>query len=668
MTVEQRPSLTQRLKNIFIGSPRKLDSKLFHNISLIAFFAWVGLGADGLSSSCYGPEEAFRMLQGHPYLGVFVALGTIVTVFVIGASYSQIIELFPTGGGGYIVASKLISPKFGMISGCALLIDYALTITVSIVAGANAIFSFLPLELQSYKLAFAVACILVLTLLNLRGVKESVIILAPIFLIFLVTHAFLIIYMIYAQPTGLSAVVDSVNADVRSASAELGFLGMILVVLRAFTMGAGTYTGLEAVSNGLPILRDPKVKTAKRTMHYMQVSLAFTAGGLLLAYALYSVVPQAGKTFNAILFENATAGWSGNAGYYFVVIALLSEAALLFVAAQAGFLDGPRILANMALDSWVPRRFALLSDRFVNQNGILIMGGAALALMLIAGGSIQFLIVLYSINVFVTFFLSKLGVTNYFWSIRHLKVKQWLRKFLVVLLGLILTAFILVSVVFIKFGEGGWLTIVVTGTAIAMAVIIKRHYTSTAKLIKKLDDTITEKTALPPKCIAEIAKNLTDSQKYDPSAKTAVLIVNEFSGMGLHTLASVIRMFGDSFRNFVFINVGIVDTEHFKGADEVEHFKNQVKGEVEKYVNLMQRQGYYAEGISSLAVDVVDEVAAKIAPKLIERFPNSVFFGGQVVFHKPTLLSRLLYNYRIFAMQRRLYQDGVPFVIIPINV
>jgi amino acid transporter len=663
-----KPSLTQRLKNIFIGSPRKLDSKIFHKISLIAFFAWVGLGADGLSSSCYGPEEAFRMLQGHPYLGVFVALATMITVFVIGASYSQIVELFPTGGGGYIVASKLVSPKVGMISGCALLIDYALTITVSIAAGAAAIFSFLPLELQSYKLAFAMAAVIVLTLMNLRGVKESVLTLAPIFLTFIVTHVFLIIYVLHSQSAGVSTVVDAVHADIQSASAELGFVGMLLLILRAFTMGAGTYTGLEAVSNGLPILREPRVKTAKRTMHYMQVSLAFTAGGLLLAYAMYAVGPQAGKTFNAILFEDATASWSGNTGHYFVIIALIAEAALLFVGAQAGFLDGPRILSNMALDSWVPRRFALLSDRFVNQNGILIMGGAALALMLIAGGSISFLIVLYSINVFVTFTLSNLGVTNYFWSIRRLKVKQWLKKFLVALLGLSLTAFILVSVLLIKFSEGGWLTILVTGATIAVAIIIKRHYMSTAKLIEKLDDTIMERTPSIPKSITEATKNITASKTFDPNAKTAVLIVNEFNGMGLHALANIIRMFGNGFRNFIFINIGIVDTEHFKGADEVEQFQKQVKEGVEKYVNLMRRNGYYAEGISSLAVDIVDEVSTKIAPKVVERFPNSVFFGGQIVFPNPTLLSRLLYNYRIFAMQRRLYQDGVPFVIIPIHV
>ena len=134
-----------RLKRLLLGGARDPnDPHVFHNLSLIAFFAWVGLGADGLSSSCYGPEEAFITLQNHHFLGIFVVLGTVLTIVIISMSYSQIIELFPSGGGGYLVASKLLSPSAGMVSGCALLIDYVLTITLSVASGADAIFSFFP--------------------------------------------------------------------------------------------------------------------------------------------------------------------------------------------------------------------------------------------------------------------------------------------------------------------------------------------------------------------------------------------------------------------------------------------------------------------------------------------------------------------------------------------
>ena len=144
MTNPKEP-LVQKIKRAVIGKAKSpLDHSVFHQLSLVAFFAWVGLGADGLSSSCYGPEEAFLALQAHPFLSLFVALASALTVFLISASYSQIIELFPAGGGGYLVASKLLSPGIGVVSGCALLIDYVLTIAISIASGTDAIFSFLP--------------------------------------------------------------------------------------------------------------------------------------------------------------------------------------------------------------------------------------------------------------------------------------------------------------------------------------------------------------------------------------------------------------------------------------------------------------------------------------------------------------------------------------------
>src|ERR1039458_9282789 len=150
--------LGDRVKSVLIGKSRDLsDKSIFHKLSLIAFFAWVGLGADGLSSSCYGPEEAFKALNGHIYLSLIVAAASVVTVFVISASYSQIIEMFPTGGGGYLVASKLLSPTAGVVSGSALLIDYVLTITISVASGADALFSLLPASGLHYKLIVEVA-------------------------------------------------------------------------------------------------------------------------------------------------------------------------------------------------------------------------------------------------------------------------------------------------------------------------------------------------------------------------------------------------------------------------------------------------------------------------------------------------------------------------------
>jgi len=182
------------LKTMLFGRARSLaDHDLFHQVSLIAVFAWVGLGADGLSSSCYGPEETFRTLGASPHLALFVALASVVTIIAICASYSQIIALFPNGGGGYLVASKLLSPTAGVISGSALLIDYVLTVTISVASGADALFSLLPPEWQAWKLGFALVGVIGLTMINLRGVKESVMVFVPIFFVFVATHAFAII-------------------------------------------------------------------------------------------------------------------------------------------------------------------------------------------------------------------------------------------------------------------------------------------------------------------------------------------------------------------------------------------------------------------------------------------------------------------------------------------
>src|SRR5476651_1291346 len=176
-------------KSIFLGRSRSLaDNDLFHKVSLIAVFAWVGLGADGLSSSCYGPEETFKALGGFTHLSLFVALASVVTIVAICASYSQIIALFPTGGGGYLVASKLLSPATGVFSGCALLIDYVLTVTISVASGSVDLFSLFPESAQHFKLLFGIAGVIGLTVINLRGVKESVMIWVPIFGVFVVTH------------------------------------------------------------------------------------------------------------------------------------------------------------------------------------------------------------------------------------------------------------------------------------------------------------------------------------------------------------------------------------------------------------------------------------------------------------------------------------------------
>ncbi len=654
-------SFIGKLKNTVIGKALNLhEGGIFHQMSLIAFFAWVGLGADGLSSSCYGPEEAFLALGQHQHLAVFVALATVITVFVISASYSQIIEVFPSGGGGYLVASKLLSPNWGMVCGSALLIDYLLTITISIASGTDALFSFLPLDWQPWKIHFSAFALICLMVLNLRGVKESVLPLVPIFLTFIFTHFFIIIYAISTHLMDFPQMGVNIHNDVQSSFSEVGFWGLFFLILRAYSLGAGTYTGIEAVSNGMSILREPKVKTGKRAMLYMSLSLAFTVMGLMLAYLIYQVSPQPGKTLNAVMFSTISQGWGTN-GYIFVLVSLISEALLLYIAAQTGFLGGPRVLASMAADRWFPTKFGALSDRLVYQKGILLMGIAALVVMIMTHASVKFLVVLYSINVFITFCLSQLGMVRHWWISRS-RNKEWVKKIFINGLGLSCTTFILLSVTVIKFHEGGWITLLMTGSVAMIAVAIKRHYINTAKQLKRLN----------PLVQGIMATNATrlkvdGPSEFDPKAKTAVLVVNGFNGLGLHTLFNVVRLFGDQFKNYIFIQIGVIDAGNFKGHEEVEALQTKIDAENQRYVDYMRSEGYFAQSYTATGIDVISEVE-KLSIDVSQKYPGVVFFGGQVVFEKETFFNKWLHNYTVFALQRRLYSHGVPFVVMPIRV
>src|SRR4029077_14147734 len=299
-----------------------------------------------------------------------------------------------------------------------------------------------------------------------------------IFLAFVVMHAWLVGYALLVRSPELPMITRDAIDQVHTGISTMGVLGLAIVFFRAYSMGAGTYTGIEAVSNGLPILREPRTTTGKRTMLYMALSLAFIAGGILVAYLLAGVEPEHGKTLNAVLFETLTSHWkiAGlSIGMPIVTITLLTEGALLFVAAQTGFVGGPQVLATMALDRWVPRRFSNLSQRLVTQDGVLAMGIAALMILVGTHARVRLLVILYAINFFVTFTLSQLGMSALWWRERSSE-PQWLRKFIINGVGCVFTALILILTVTLKFDEGGWVTVAITGGVVAACYLVRRHY------------------------------------------------------------------------------------------------------------------------------------------------------------------------------------------------
>ena len=699
-----------KIRALLFGAPKDVRSeKTFHSISLVAMLAWVGLGADGLSSSSYGPDAAFReiMTPEHDFssLAAFLALGTAVTVFIISYAYTRIIEHFPSGGGGYVVATKLLGPRFGVVSGSALLVDYILTITTSIAPGGDAILYLIPRDwfgkaatsvltddigswldpVQRTKVTIEITAIGVLIILNIRGIKESVAAITPIFAAFVLTHAVLLVVAIGGHLGDVGAVTHEASNNLHGTVASLGVFGALALTVKAYSLGGGTYTGIEAVSNGVPIMREPKVRTAKRTMVLMAASLSITAGGIILSYLLVHVAPDfqdATKPMNAILLDQVAGAWHVGdwaIGKWFVLIALCSEAGLLFIAAQAGFVDGPRVMANMAIDSWLPHKYAALSERLSMQNGVILMGGTSIAALIYTHGNVEKLVVMYSINVFLTFSLSNLGMAR-FWVRHRAEHDDWYKHLPVHVVGLALCVTILIVTSVVKFAVGGWLTLVVTGLLVAGCLWIKRHYNMVVAAIRRLD--------------VELADPLVDLER---SAKPS------FPAGHPGPLASTSRARGragarsappgrDALRGRV----------RRPRTARAAHALAHVPGPLQGHRLLLGRghrlrclqgprrgaragttnrstrststcstpSGWGSRRESTLSVRASRwrSKAEKIATELIQKYPRGLFVAGQLIFDEDTFVTRILHNETAFTIQRRLQHAGVPMVVLPVRL
>ena len=641
-------------RHLIIGAKKNIeDPGIFHKIALFPLLAWIGLGADGVSSSSYGPPEAFVALGQHTYLAIFLALATALTVFIISYAYTRIIEHFPSGGGGYIVATHTISAKAGVVSGSALLVDYMLTITVSIAACVDAIFSFLPYSYQQFKLVVACMLIILLIEMNLRGVKESVMTLAPIFLVFITAHALLLGYGIFAHAPQMDMVAQGFQSGLSNDLAAIGFIGVLAIFLRAYSLGGGTYTGIEAVANGMQIMREPKVKTGKRTMAYMAISLAVLSGGLFLCYLLWNIQPVPGQTLNAVLATNVFGGWP--LGGLLALITILSEGALLLVGAQTGFIDGPRVMANMAIDSWLPRSFANLSERLTMTNGILLMGGSALLIMIFTRGSIIILVTMYAINVFLTFSISEFGMSRFYYKNRATE-KDWKRHIPIHLIGLVLCSTILIITMYEKLGQGGWLTIFLTSALVGLCFLIHTHYQKITKGLRKLDTLLEVIPATGEK----------NTNPVNPNKMTAVQLVSGYHGFGVNTFYSIIKNFPGVYENIIFVSVAVVDSGSFKGSAEVSALSQATKKSLMKYVDLAREMGFASDYRMDIGTDVV-ELAVPLCKNIAKEFPNSTFFTGQIVFRHENPFQKILHNETAFAIQRRLQYSGITTVIMPVR-
>jgi len=626
-------------------------------MALAAVLAWIGIGADGLSSSSYGPAEAFIALGSHSQLALYLAVATAFTVFVISLAYNQVIELFPNGGGGYKVATRLVSPYAGLVAGSALIVDYVLTIAISVASGVDALFSLLPPTHQIVKLEAEVAIVLVLIYLNLRGMRESIRVLAPIVIGFLVTHFFLIAYGIASHGPGLRPEIEQTIRETHDLAGQYGAFFVLALFLKAYSLGGGTYTGIEAVSNNVNMLKEPRVRTGKWTMFLMAFSLSITAGGIILLYLLWDVQPShTGQTLNAVVFGDIidSLGFRGTANQAMLTAVLAFEGALLFVAANTGFLGGPSVLANMAVDRWAPNRFASLSSRLVTRNGIVLFGVAALAILMWTEGYVSLLVVLYTVNVFITFTLSLLGLAIFWWRQRR-DDDRAPRRLVLSVIALLITGGILVVIVIERFLQGGIVTLFITSVVVALGALIRRHYARVRGHTRQFERAhpwrMRDLPAGPP--------------VLDPAQRTAVFFVSASRGIGIHMVDRVRAMFPGHFRNCVFVSIGTVDSHSFGSDQALRTLQYETRAVLDGLVNYAQVQGMGSCWYEGYGSDRLVEIE-RLAKQVRDAFPNSVFFASQLLFEHEHWWNRWLHHHTPLAMQRILNEHGMELVILPV--
>ena len=651
-------SAARKISEMIFGAPLDPFSKeTRRHVVLVAFLAWIGLGADGLSSSCYGPEEAFLALGESRQLGLYLAIATAVTVFIIAVAYNQVIELFPSGGGGYKVATSLIGPYAGLVSGAALIVDYMLTIAISIASGVDAVFSFLPRDIQHLKLGVEVTLVALLLLLNLRGMRESIKVLLPIFLGFFFSHAIMILLGIGMHADRLPELIPNTLNETKQLAEQLGWVFVASLFLRAYSLGGGTYTGIEAVSNNVQSLAEPRVLTGKWTMFYMAVSLSFTAGGIILLYLLWNVQPVEGETLNAVTFRAILGDAIGNSTIesptLWLILAL--EGGLLFVAANTGYLGGPAVLANMAADSWVPHQYRYLSSRLVTQRGIVLMGVAAVGILLVTTGSVALLVVLYSINVFLTFSLSLLGLCIYWWRVRRTD-RRWIVRIALSALGLAVTSGILAVTTVEKFTEGGFMTVLITGVVIGFCILNRGHYEKIQRKLRKADE------ALPMEYHSLIAPPVTE-----PKEPTAVFVVGSNRWGGVYALDWVRREFPGHSRNFVFMSARTVDAKCYSGSDELEQEQKKAEATLSYFVTYCNNRGLAAKTYVGFGTDPIEELT-NLAEKIRQDFPHSMFFTSKLIFEHDNWYIRQLHSEAALTMLRRLHLLDMPMVVLPMRL
>ena len=465
-------ALLSRAKQVVIGAP--IPSHRAHHERFSRTTGLAVLSSDPLSSVAYATEEVLRVLAvgGVAALSLVTPIGAVIATMlaVVAFSYRQTIHAYPNGGGAYIVAKDNLGRMPSLIAAAALLIDYVLTVAVSVAAGVAAITSAMP-SWQLNPVEVSLVFVLILMLGNLRGVRESGRLFAAPTYLFIAAILVMILVGAWRYLTGEVAAAPLPADAIPLGGGGIGALG-VFTILTAFSNGCTAMTGVEAVSNGVPAFQKPESRNAAATLVVMAVTAITMFMGITLLAHAYQIVPSESET---VVSQIARATFGGGTPLYYLV--QISTMSILVLAANTAYADFPRLASIVARDGFLPRQFANVGDRLAFSNGIIILTALAAVLLVAFGGDTHSLIPLYMIGVFVSFTLSQAGMVVHW---RRLRPGNWRASAIVNGIGAAVTGIVLLVVATTKAAEGAWIVLVMIPVLVTMFVVIRRHYASVA--------------------------------------------------------------------------------------------------------------------------------------------------------------------------------------------
>lgn len=503
-------------KRFLIGKPLKTLDEGARHLSRTKALAL--LSSDALSSVAYGTEQIITVLVAVGgvatlWLQLPVVALVLVLLGAITLSYRQIIHAYPTGGGAYLVTSKNWGRNAGLVAGGSLLVDYMLTVAVSVASGTEAIISAIP-ALHPYNVAIGVIIILALTGINLRGLRESAgALMVPVYL-FIVVMVVMIVWGLVNILTGHVNYQPTITGHVATGSAS------ILLFLKAFSSGSSSLTGVEAISNAVPNFKEPKPRNASITLVIMATILAFFLVGVTFLSFTYGIKPDAHVTVLAQIGQQVF----GHGVLFYVL--QIATALILAVAANTGFSAFPQLAYNLARDKFMPHSYMDKGDRLGYSNGIMSLALGAIVLLVIFNGSTEALIPLYAVGVFVPFTLSQSGMIIHWWRERD---GHWLMKSLINFVGALISAVLVVTLFALLFNSV-WPYLIIMPILLRMFWVINRHYKLVAKQLRVLSQEPIKRSHYDGATVIVLVSNLTrataDAVDYAKSIGDKVLAMH----------------------------------------------------------------------------------------------------------------------------------------------